>query len=248
MKTLTLFSTLFFILFQGTSQVTLNIECQQDSQNPYGNTISMDGSIVEYGLCSSSPSFYVTVIDTSCQTWGTSWNFENSDHDFGNYNNNGMCRPRVERFFVYRQTDSLELVSMDSLLNNWIPNDHVIAIWTPFFYNYDSIHAVCPQFGNTLINKWGTNVQTDSMIVLFGVQGISESFSVDTLSNGISISVSKQICPYPTTLGIHEFTNTSNKTIIRVIDFMGREIEKKSNTLMIYVYSDGTTEKVFNVE
>lgn len=247
MKTLTLLSILFFLLFQGTSQVTLNIECQQDSQNPYGNKISMDGTMLEYSLCSSSPAFYVTVIDTNCQAWGTSYNFINIENELGNYNNNGICRPRVEYFFVYRQTDSLELVYMDSLLNNWIPNDHVIAIWTPFYYNYDSVSAVCPQLGNTLLNKWGTNVQSDSMIVLFGVQGISQSFSVDTLNNGVSISVTKEICLY-STLGINEFTNTSKKSIARIVDLMGRETDNKSNTLLIYIYSDGTTEKVFRLE
>ncbi len=247
MKTLTLLSILFFLLFQGTSQVTLNIECQQDSQNPYGNKISMDGTMLEYSLCSSSPAFYVTVIDTNCQAWGTSYNFINIENELGNYNNNGICRPRVEYFFVYKQTDSLELVYMDSLLNNWIPNDHVIAIWTPFYYNYDSVSAVCPQLGNTLLNKWGTNVQSDSMIVLFGVQGISQSFSVDTLNNGVSISVTKEICPY-STLGINEFTNTSKKSIARIVDLMGRETDNKSNTLLIYIYSDGTTEKVFRLE
>lgn len=247
MKTLTLLSILFFLLFQGTSQVTLNIECQQDSQNPYGNQISMDGTMLEYSLCSSSPAFYVTVIDTNCQAWGTRFNFINIENELGNYNNNGICRPRVEYFFVYRQTDSLELVYMDSLLNNWIPNDHVIAIWTPFYYNFDSISSVCPQLGNTLLDKWGTNVQSDSMIVLFGVQGISQSFSVDTLNNGVSISVTKEICPY-STLGIYEFTNTSKKSIARIVDLMGRETDNKSNTLLIYIFSDGTTEKVFRLE
>ena len=85
------------------------------------------------------------------------------------------------------------------------------------------------------------------MVVLFGVQGISQSFSVDTLNNGVSISVSKEICPY-STLGINEFTNSNKKFIIRIVDLMGRETDNKSNTLLIYIYSDGTTEKVFRLE
>jgi N-acetylneuraminic acid mutarotase len=39
-----------------------------------------------------------------------------------------------------------------------------------------------------------------------------------------------------------------DKKIIRVIDLMGRKVEDKPNTLLIFVYSDGTTEKVFRVE
>jgi hypothetical protein len=247
MKTLTLFSILFFLLFQGTSQVTLNIECQQDSQNAYGNTISMDGSLLEYGLCSSTPAFYVTVIDTNCQAWGTRYNFINIENELGNYNNNGTCRQRIEYFFVYRQSDTLELAYMDSLLNYWIPNEHVIAIWTPFNYDFNNVNAVCPQLGNTLINKWGNNVQADSMIVLFGIQGMPQSFSSDTLTNGISISVSKTICPY-SSLGFNELSLNEQKSIVRIVDLMGRETEDKPNTLLIYIYSDGTTEKVLRVE
>lgn len=40
----------------------------------------------------------------------------------------------------------------------------------------------------------------------------------------------------------------SPKTLVKVVDLMGREAESKPNTLLIYVYSDGTTEKVFRVE
>lgn len=39
-----------------------------------------------------------------------------------------------------------------------------------------------------------------------------------------------------------------SKKVIRVIDIIGRETEDKPNALLIYVFSDGTTEKVFRVE
>lgn len=40
----------------------------------------------------------------------------------------------------------------------------------------------------------------------------------------------------------------SKKNIIQIVDLMGRETEYKPNTPLIYVYSDGTVEKVFRVE
>ena len=36
--------------------------------------------------------------------------------------------------------------------------------------------------------------------------------------------------------------------IIKIIDLMGRETIEKPNTILIYVYSDGSTEKVYRVE
>jgi hypothetical protein len=90
-------------------------------------------------------------------------------------------------------------------------------------------------------------VQADSMIVLFGIQGMPQSFSSDTLTNGISMSVSKTICPY-SSLGFNELSLSQQKSIVRIVDLMGRETEDKPNTLLIYIYSDGTTEKVLRVE
>ena len=42
--------------------------------------------------------------------------------------------------------------------------------------------------------------------------------------------------------------NKTNRTLIKVIDFMGRETEIKPNTPLIYIYSDGSREGVFKFE
>jgi len=39
----------------------------------------------------------------------------------------------------------------------------------------------------------------------------------------------------------------ANKELVKILDHMGRETEFKANTPLIYVYSDGTTEKVFTI-
>ncbi len=49
------------------------------------------------------------------------------------------------------------------------------------------------------------------------------------------------------TLSLDEEISTTRK-LIGVYDMMGRETEEKSNTLLYYRYSDGTSEKVFRVE
>lgn len=38
------------------------------------------------------------------------------------------------------------------------------------------------------------------------------------------------------------------KQLVKIIDYLGRETEDKPNTHLIYVYSDGTTEKVYRME
>ena len=41
---------------------------------------------------------------------------------------------------------------------------------------------------------------------------------------------------------------TTSKNLIQILDLMGRETSFKPNTPLIYVYDDGSTEKVFSVE
>ena len=48
------------------------------------------------------------------------------------------------------------------------------------------------------------------------------------------------------TIGINELTTTKN--LIQILDMMGRETPFKPNKPLIYVYDDGSTEKVFSVE
>ncbi|MNJ83994.1 hypothetical protein D3C87_14270 [compost metagenome] len=48
-------------------------------------------------------------------------------------------------------------------------------------------------------------------------------------------------------LGINEL-NTKDKQLVKIVDLTGRETEDKPNTPLIYIYDDGTTEKIFRVE
>jgi hypothetical protein len=48
-------------------------------------------------------------------------------------------------------------------------------------------------------------------------------------------------------VGLHEHSN-SLKERIKVIDLMGRETKPVPNTTLIYIYSDGSMERVFNSE
>lgn len=50
-------------------------------------------------------------------------------------------------------------------------------------------------------------------------------------------------------LALDEMDETaSKKMLVKVVDLLGREAEVQPNQVFIYVYSDGTTEKVFRVE
>ena len=51
----------------------------------------------------------------------------------------------------------------------------------------------------------------------------------------------------PCDLGVYEITNP-NKLLIKIVDLMGRETEYKPNTPLLYIYSDGSVERVFKID
>jgi hypothetical protein len=56
-------------------------------------------------------------------------------------------------------------------------------------------------------------------------------------------------CDYPSSCFTSSLTElTTSKNLIQILDMMGRETTFKPNTPLIYVYDDGTTEKVFTIE
>ncbi|MFT6499922.1 MAG: hypothetical protein ACJASQ_000029 [Crocinitomicaceae bacterium] len=54
-------------------------------------------------------------------------------------------------------------------------------------------------------------------------------------------------CQYVCTWGLEDLI-IKEVELIKVVDLMGRETEDIPNTLLMHVYSDGTTKKVFRVD
>jgi len=54
-------------------------------------------------------------------------------------------------------------------------------------------------------------------------------------------------CANSCAIGINELSNTP-KELVKIVDLMGRETPYKPNTVLIYVFDDGSTEKVFKME
>jgi uncharacterized protein (TIGR02145 family) len=63
-----------------------------------------------------------------------------------------------------------------------------------------------------------------------------------TKTNGFSLR-----CLKDNPLGIFEMSHP-NKELIKITNLLGQETEFKPNTVLFYVYSDGTTERIFKTE
>jgi hypothetical protein len=62
-----------------------------------------------------------------------------------------------------------------------------------------------------------------------------------------NVQMFSENCPSDCMLGISSLQNTPKKCV-KIIDYMGQETPFKHNTLLIYVYDDGSIERVFSVE
>ena len=118
-----------------------------------------------------------------------------------------------------------------------------------------------PQCGNGFIFKvelnkaffekvWPTKKENNENININGET--NQSFTASSSGN-YAVIVTANECSNMSDCVLINFTGTGNlsntsKTLIKILDLMGRETNFKPNTPLIYVYDDGSTEKVFSVE
>lgn len=192
MKQIAYFSAFILASFSAIGQSELTVNCY--NSDTLHNSFSIDGTIVEYGLCGLQPSFYVAVIDPSdCSAWGTNYNGANPAYDFGNFNQ-GFCRPRVERYFVFDAGDSLQLAGMVNMLQN-VPSGHSLIVYTPISYNSASVNAVNPNLIQELEARWDPAViQGNDIMILYAEQGNPASFVEEITQSGGQVSLSITIC------------------------------------------------------
>ncbi|MCB9224711.1 MAG: C25 family cysteine peptidase [Crocinitomicaceae bacterium] len=101
----------------------------------------IDGEIAEYNFCTLTPQLLVAVVDPiTLKPWGTYYDngvtILNPTHDFGNANNNGACRSRVEYHFSFWQNNPTQMDAFDNMIANEIPDGHYVLIYTARYGNF----------------------------------------------------------------------------------------------------------------
>ncbi|MFA7273150.1 MAG: C25 family cysteine peptidase [Crocinitomicaceae bacterium] len=126
----------------------------------------------EYNFCLTNASLEVCVVDPgSFEAWGTRWvnalgDTLNANHGFGNVNEFGACRPRVEKYFIFRQDSPSQLAAFQNMVLNEVPNGHYLLIYAGYYgaqYNlWNSIdsagmYSTFAALGSDSINANRTN-------------------------------------------------------------------------------------------
>lgn len=138
----------------GPNNCLLSCDVKSSSAVPtiYENAYNICGNQQEYGICQYTPSFYVAVIDpVNLEAWGTRYGSSNPTHNFGNANDNGTCRGRVEKYFIFRQNDASQLLNFQNMMAN-IPDSHYILVYSPMTTLYDQWDALAPSVYSTFQN------------------------------------------------------------------------------------------------
>ena len=92
--------------------------------------------------------------------------------------------------------------------------------------------------GEFLKDEWG-GFGFDSELLCYGQAGVPIwDFQ---FGNG-------QGCLLDVELGTDELKGTDKKTIVKIIDVMGREIKEQNNTLLICIFSDGSVQKLIRTD
>ncbi len=119
------------------------------------NAWSLDNDLVEYATCGTTPYIYVGVLDPlTLEPWKThcpgcgGGNPASSNDDpsmnFGNLNNNGGCRPRFEKWFMFSQTDATSMSNFQNMITNGIPDSNYVVIYTPSQTLYNFWDVIAP--------------------------------------------------------------------------------------------------------
>ncbi|WP_343632143.1 T9SS type A sorting domain-containing protein [Fluviicola sp.] len=177
-------------------QSTLTVDCY--NSNSIYNLYSIDDQVIEYATYGNELAFYVAVIDpATCTPWGTSYNGANTDHSFGNFNENGAYRQRVEYFFAFSMTDSVQLAGMTNMLQT-IPAGHSILVYTPITYSYTDVNTVNSNLIQELESRWAPNIiQGNDIMILYGEQGNASSYVEEITQDSGKVSFTTAICNSP---------------------------------------------------
>jgi hypothetical protein len=136
--------------------LTCDVKSSTNAPAIYENAYYIDGMQKEYGICTTNPGLYVAVIDPlTLEPWGTHFGTQNPTHSYGNDNDLGACRGRVENYFIFRQNTLSQLQNFQNMIAA-VPDSHFILVYSPMTTSFDQWHALDPNMF-TLFQSLGSD-------------------------------------------------------------------------------------------
>lgn len=161
------------------------------------------------------------------------WSFSVSKADSMDYASNNLG--------IYLSQN--EVSSSDNLVIPQVPTGNLSSV----VYDTSSWTTICGEYianggeEYLLIGNFFNNVQTNYVEIQQG-----SSFTIGAYYYIDDVYLSSESVSCSNHVGVEEL-NLKPKKVIKILDMMGREADEdqSQNTLLIYIYSDGSSEKVF---
>ncbi len=153
--------------------------CQTISTVTISNLFSVlyriDSDLKEQGGCGLGPAIHIAVMDSlRFEPWGTPFQGQNADKDFGQLNKNGNCgKNRVQQFFIFNANNSSHLAGLKDMLNNAVPNGDYILAWTWVRNDFSDWDAIDPGMRQVFVNLGADTINqitNDSVPYIFFVK------------------------------------------------------------------------------
>lgn len=102
------------------------------------------------------------------------------------------------------------------------------------------------------IDAFGFDAVTQTFVAGYGqifydINQIND-FYVSRSASLIYSNINGQACGTYYPLGVPEYSYNPDKILVKIVDVLGRECLDEPNKVIIYIYSDGSTEKKFGME
>ena len=198
--------------------------------------------VIALGLFQISKAQVITAVP--CDMLGMSINVGSQETSINIYHSGQyMTHPQSENIFMWEFTDQQgNILHQDTIFDqqtiafghNWSLSDTMIV--TVHFVN-DSANL-----DNWYINQ-GLPTNGNSINCLFEDQIYWETSAPTTWGSWTFIHNNPGV-NQNTQTGIDNFV-VDNKRLIKILDLLGREIEFKNNTVLFYLFTDGTIEKKY---
>jgi Peptidase family C25 len=107
----------------------------------FSSSYSIDGQLQDEASCQFSYKIQVAIIDSlTLEAWGNRYTDNNVSppfvynptHYFGNKNDNGSCRPQVEKYFLFEVGSASQMRGLIDMLKNSVPVGNYILAYTWF--------------------------------------------------------------------------------------------------------------------
>ena len=171
------------------------------------------------------------------------------------------CNPEneVSIFEIHGTEDDVTYFDGDpDNIDNWgaYPSiSNTINFWTYLFglniIENEDLSDISPNDGSTVASEKYSSDESCSAVWLYTVEGGGHDWP--GAFGNMDISASREIWNFfdqlcNVSVNIQTPSQDADRKLLKVIDILGREIKKTKNTILLYIYSDGTIERKIIIE